>query len=77
MDVKNGRKLGKADKSRELIMDFVEERGSASRSQIVDATGLNSSWASKLLGDLVREGRLDHRGEGRGRVYQVARAEMK
>lgn len=74
---KSGRKSSKVENNRELVIAFVGEKGIASRSQVVDATGLSPSWASKLLGDLVQEGRLVRRGKGRGCVYQVAQNEKK
>lgn len=45
------------------------------RGQLVEETGLGKSWVSKLLNELVSEGKLIAEGSTRNRAYKLTGAQ--
>jgi hypothetical protein len=59
----------KADQTRAI--EYVNTHGRITRREVVELCHLSADRASRLLRRLVADGKLRHRGRGRGAYYQV------
>lgn len=57
--------------TKSLLVERIANGGMKTRGQLVEETGLGKSWVSKLLNELVSEGKLIAEGSTRNRVYKL------
>ena len=60
---------GKTANNKQIIIEFITQKGIAKTAEIADAVGLSQPRVRVLLAELVAEGIVEPQGEGRARVY--------
>jgi len=57
----------------QMVLQYVEKHGRITRREAADLCRIGSYQANRLLTRLVKDGRLDKYGEGKGTWYERAR----
>ena len=61
--------IEKTAENKEKIVQFVTLRGEAKTPEIADEVGLSQPRVRALLAELIAEGKIEPKGEGKARVY--------